>query len=60
MTLFIAYVLLYQFDWEWYWYVLAAIIWMLHEFHLRSSLGRVGRLLAPKRIVNGLRPGADA
>lgn len=31
MTLFLACIFLYQFEWPWYWYPLAGIIWLLHE-----------------------------
>jgi len=48
MTLFIACILLYQFDWPWYWYPIASVIWSLHEYHLRANFKRVRQIIAPK------------
>ena len=30
MTLFIACLLIYHYDMEWYWYVVAVVIWVSH------------------------------
>jgi len=34
MTIFISFILLYQFEWSWYWYPIAVCIWGVHEFQL--------------------------
>lgn len=49
MTLFIACILLYQFDWPWYWYPIAAMIWVLHEFHVFAKFNRLRRHRAEKQ-----------
>ena len=41
MTLFIACLLIYHFDMDWWWYAIAALIWISHvsfERHLTSTL----------------------
>jgi hypothetical protein len=43
MTLFIACILLYQFDWGWHWYPVAVIIWVLHEFQVFANISRFKR-----------------
>ncbi len=37
MTLFIACIFLYQFDWPAYWYLIAGVIWLLHEFQILAK-----------------------
>jgi len=39
MTLFIACLLIYHFDMEWWWYVIAFAIWVAH-FMLHSDLDK--------------------
>ena len=41
MTLLIACILLWQFDWPWYWYPISAAVWCLHEYHSYSSFKRI-------------------
>lgn len=48
MTLFIACVLLYQFDWPWYWYPVAVVIWVLHEYQVHAYFNGVKRTIALK------------
>jgi hypothetical protein len=47
MTLFIACILLYQFDWPWYWYPIAVIIWALHEYHTYRYFKGVKLVIPP-------------
>lgn len=48
MTLFIACILLYQYDWPWYWYPIASVIWLLHEYQMHMYFRKVRKLIVPK------------
>jgi hypothetical protein len=49
MTLFLACIFLYQFEWPWYWYPLAVLIWLLHElqFFAKFRQGSFARRQPP-------------
>ncbi len=48
MTLFIACILLYQYDWPWYWYLIATVIWILHEFQMQIFFRKARPAAGPK------------
>jgi hypothetical protein len=41
MTLLISCILLWQFEWPWYWYPITVVIWGFHEYHFYSSFKRL-------------------
>ena len=58
MTLFIAFILLRQFDWSWPWYAVAVILWALHyQLHavrqnekfkdLHDKMWRIAKAISP-------------
>ena len=49
MTLLIVCIMLYQFDWPWYWYPIATAIWALHEFQLYVYFKPLRRILAREK-----------